>query len=56
MRDGWQVAPLGEFIKQSKKKVKVIEGNEYPAIGVMMEGRGFVTRPPFVGGVTHISN
>ncbi len=52
MRDGWQVAPLGKFISQSKKKVKVQDGFEYPAVGVMMEGRGFVTRPPFVGGVT----
>jgi len=52
MRDGWDAAPLGKFIKQSKKKVKVQIGVEYPAIGVMMEGRGFVTRPPFVGGKT----
>jgi restriction endonuclease S subunit len=52
MRDGWAIAPLGKFIKQSKKKVKVIAGKEYPAIGVMMEGRGFVTRPPFIGGIT----
>ena len=52
MRDDWNVAPLGKFIKQSKKKVKVQVGIEYPAIGVMMEGRGFVTRPPFVGGTT----
>jgi len=52
MRDGWDAAPLGKFIKQSKKKVKVQVGIEYPAIGVMMEGRGFVTRPPFVGGKT----
>jgi type I restriction enzyme S subunit len=52
MRPDWQVTPLGKFIKQSKKKVKVQDGFEYPAVGVMMEGRGFVTRPPFVGGVT----
>jgi len=52
MRPDWQVTPLGKFIKQSKKKVKVQDGVEYPAVGVMMEGRGFVTRPPFVGGVT----
>jgi type I restriction enzyme S subunit len=52
MRPDWQVAPLGKFIKQSKKKVKVQDGFEYPAVGVMMEGRGFVTRPPFVGGIT----
>lgn len=52
MRDGWVIAPLGRFITQSKKKVKVLDGEEYPAIGVMMEGRGFVTRPPFVGGNT----
>ena len=52
MRDGWEIAPLGSFITQSKKKVKVLDGEEYPAIGVMMEGRGFVTRPPFVGGNT----
>lgn len=52
MRDDWDAAPLGKFIKQSKKKVKVQVGIEYPAIGVMMEGRGFVTRPPFVGGKT----
>jgi type I restriction enzyme S subunit len=52
MRTDWQVAPLGKFISQSKKKVKVEDGTEYPAVGVMMEGRGFVTRPPFIGGVT----
>lgn len=52
MRPDWQVTPLGKFIKQSKKKVKVQDGFEYPAVGVMMEGRGFVTRPPFVGGIT----
>ena len=52
MRNGWEFVPLGKYIKQSKKKVKVVEGEEYPAIGVMMEGRGFVTRPPFIGGKT----
>lgn len=52
MRDGWEYVPLGKYIKQSKKKVKVVDGEEYPAIGVMMEGRGFVTRPPFIGGKT----
>lgn len=52
MRPDWQVTPLGKFIKQSKKRVKVQDGFEYPAVGVMMEGRGFITRTPFVGGVT----
>ena len=52
MRDGWEIVPLGKYIKQSKKKVKVVDGEQYPAIGVMMEGRGFVTRPPFIGGKT----
>ena len=52
MRNGWEFVPLGKYIKQSKKKIKVVDGEEYPAIGVMMEGRGFVTRPPFIGGKT----
>lgn len=52
MRDGWEDTTLGAFITQSKKKVKVLHGEVYPAVGVMMEGRGFVTREPFIGGKT----
>lgn len=52
MRDGWENVVLGKLISQSKDRVRLLEGREYPAIGVMMEGRGFVTRPPFVGGRT----
>jgi type I restriction enzyme S subunit len=52
MREGWVETPLANFLKQSKKKVKLVPGLEYPAVGVMMEGRGFVTRPPFLGGKT----
>ena len=52
MRDGWEETNLGAFITQSKKKVKVLKGEVYPAVGVMMEGRGFVTREPFIGGKT----
>lgn len=52
MRDGWENVVLGKLISQSKDRVRLLEGREYPAIGVMMEGRGFVTRLPFVGGRT----
>jgi restriction endonuclease S subunit len=52
MRNGWVETTLNSFLKQSKLKVKVHKGEIYPAIGVMMEGRGFVTREPFVGGKT----
>jgi restriction endonuclease S subunit len=52
MRENWKILKLGQFAEQSKEKIKLEKDIEYLIIGVMMEGRGFVSREPFLGGKT----
>jgi len=44
MREGWEVAPLGELTAQVKDSVKVVPGAEYVLLGVSSKGRGVFSK------------
>lgn len=46
-------ARLADVLIPVRRKQAVSEGVEYPAAGVLKEGRGLLERDPFIGGVTN---
>ena len=52
MREGWSVVALADVASHNKTKTKVMAGVEYPAVGVLRDGKGLLEKEPFVGGET----
>ena len=52
MREGWRSVRMSDIAVESKSRVRLEEGAEYPTVGVMMYGQGLLDREPFIGGQT----
>jgi type I restriction enzyme S subunit len=46
MRDGWEVLQFGEVLNLDVVKTPVVDGRQYPIVGVLGYGRGLLYRDP----------